>query len=68
MTFITLDIDEVSKKLNLSKAVIKRLVVQQAFPDSLPEYKWSRWSAEAIEHWSKSKRGRSVIEANQNKI
>ena len=38
----TLAIEEVSEKLNLSKGVIKRLTVQQAFPDSLPEYKWAR--------------------------
>ena len=61
----TLAIEEVSEKLNLSKGVIKRLTVQQAFPDSLPEYKWARWDAEKIEWWSKTKFGKGVLKANQ---
>ena len=62
----TLTIDEVSKKLNISKGVIKRLTVQQAFPYSLPDYKWSRWDAEKIEWWSKTKFGKGVLKANEN--
>ncbi len=64
--FKTLDIDEVSQKLNLSKAVIKRLTVQHVFPDSLPEYKWDRWDLESIEWWSRTKFGKGVLKANQN--
>jgi len=55
-----LNIKMVSEKLKLSESVIKRLMLQQAFPDARQGF----WTRTAIEKWARSNKGKAVLNAN----
>lgn len=59
---ILLDLNQISDRLKLSKSVIKRLLHQQVFPDPVNRYQWTQSS---VDKWAYSKKGKSVIRANQ---
>ncbi len=62
MAGIPLDIIQVSERTGLSQALIKRLVVQEVFPDPS---KWGKWNDEVIDRWLRSRKAQLVIRANK---